>query len=715
MCFLGGCMKKTFYFVAFATIGLLQNFSYVPQASAQASIRLSDSYVHPDYIEVEQIRDTKSIIVIRKQDIEQKGYTTISDVLKDIPSINVNTTGLGDIDIRGQGEGQSVRNIQVLLDGAPITILTNHPLSSNYDVVPVEQIEKIEIIPGGGSVLYGSGASGGIINITTTAKTRKKHKNTFSLEQNSDGARYNLNIGGKIKAKTNFDVAYAKLRRDLYFVDTYRNSEYFSLATCYDVSKKEDIRLNYSHLDEKSQYIANINAYKLKFLGKNYRPPIKEQILGLDKDGHKIIKLRRDYLIGDRNLDTLTINYQKKIDDKWSFSNDFFYNQGTYRNIQDEYKKMDHSARGVRLKADYNYGKKNTLLLGLDYYTHKANIAYDDYKTVNRKKQIFKKHPLHFYYEKKIGAIYLLNVLKNGKYSFTQGLRKESLAWHYDKLAAKTAGKDKYTRLNTAAEISLAYHYNQTGKVYARYEHGYTSPDGVQITDDRPIDGEIQLAKTLAEDEHFNIYEIGMRDKIGMSTINLTLFASNTNNQMNRFFFLSEAGFVRQTMNLLQTHRQGVELSLMQKLGKMTLEESYAYLYGHSDYNANGRKFIKEHEDFIGSVDWTRSGLMKVPRHKASIKLQYDVDDRFNFGIDYIFFGSYNNFFQDADKADHGIVSSHALVDVNLKYKARSDMEFYGGVTNLFDKKYYENVGQGFYTIIPGRTRTIFGAMKYTF
>lgn len=105
--------------------------------TAKETIRLNDSYVRPDYVEVEKLRDTKQIIVITKKDMEEKGYKTISDVLKDQPSINVGTTGWGQIDIRGQGSDQAARNIQVLIDGAPVTTMVNHPLPNNYDYVPV--------------------------------------------------------------------------------------------------------------------------------------------------------------------------------------------------------------------------------------------------------------------------------------------------------------------------------------------------------------------------------------------------------------------------------------------------------------------------------------------------------------------------------------------------------------------------------------------------
>ena len=68
------------------------------KGSPEQSIRLKDSYVRPDYVEVEKMRDTKQIIVITKKDLEEKGYKSISDVLKDTPSINVGATGWGQVD-----------------------------------------------------------------------------------------------------------------------------------------------------------------------------------------------------------------------------------------------------------------------------------------------------------------------------------------------------------------------------------------------------------------------------------------------------------------------------------------------------------------------------------------------------------------------------------------------------------------------------------------
>lgn len=105
--------------------------------SDSAGIELADTVVRPDYIEIERLANTKEIIVLTKEQLQQQGNRTMTDALRKIPSVNVNTAGLNSIDIRGQGSATVESNLQVLIDGAPITSITSHPFSMSYDVIPV--------------------------------------------------------------------------------------------------------------------------------------------------------------------------------------------------------------------------------------------------------------------------------------------------------------------------------------------------------------------------------------------------------------------------------------------------------------------------------------------------------------------------------------------------------------------------------------------------
>ena len=67
------------------------------------------------------------------------------------------------------------RNHQVLIliDGIPVTDASGISLSYDLRLLPVEQIESIEIMKGASSTLYGSGASTGVINITLKKAGKK--------------------------------------------------------------------------------------------------------------------------------------------------------------------------------------------------------------------------------------------------------------------------------------------------------------------------------------------------------------------------------------------------------------------------------------------------------------------------------------------------------------------------------------------------------------
>lgn len=131
----------------------------------------------------QNIKDAAATIsVITKEELEKKSYRDISDALKNVPGINVSGSGANKtISIRGMGSEYTL----YLIDGKPVQ--GNDAFNPNGGVVgapinflpPLEAIERIEVIRGPASSLYGSDAMGGVINIIT-----KKHmdKATASIK-----------------------------------------------------------------------------------------------------------------------------------------------------------------------------------------------------------------------------------------------------------------------------------------------------------------------------------------------------------------------------------------------------------------------------------------------------------------------------------------------------------------------------------------------------
>lgn len=99
--------------------------------------------------------------VITAQDIAARNVTSITEALQTSAGIYMNPVAGGGITMRGYGS----TDILVLVDGQPMNSGWNGEM--NWEMVPVEQVERVEIVRGGSSSLYGGRAVGGVINITT--------------------------------------------------------------------------------------------------------------------------------------------------------------------------------------------------------------------------------------------------------------------------------------------------------------------------------------------------------------------------------------------------------------------------------------------------------------------------------------------------------------------------------------------------------------------
>ena len=96
-------------------------------------------------------------------DIESSGARTLDEVIDLLPGVyvRIGNSGTPRVDIRGF----RTRHVILLLDGIPF----NSTYDGQFDptTIPVENIAEVKVVTGAGSVLYGPGGNGGIINIIT--------------------------------------------------------------------------------------------------------------------------------------------------------------------------------------------------------------------------------------------------------------------------------------------------------------------------------------------------------------------------------------------------------------------------------------------------------------------------------------------------------------------------------------------------------------------
>ena len=151
---------------------------FLPAANVSATeegVQLKEMVVTATRTEKEQQDVTQSVTVITAEDIKKSGATTAAAVIERTSGVEVNDYGargsLNNISIRGANYQQ----VLVLLDGRRMNSASAGGFDMSNLPVLVDDIDRIEIVRGPSSALYGSDAVGGVVNIitkkTTTAET----------------------------------------------------------------------------------------------------------------------------------------------------------------------------------------------------------------------------------------------------------------------------------------------------------------------------------------------------------------------------------------------------------------------------------------------------------------------------------------------------------------------------------------------------------------
>lgn len=116
-----------------------------------------------------------SISVLSQEKLQQRAAPDITEALRTVPGVNVGfgSDGTRGISMRGMGSGYTL----ILIDGKRVNagLTTLRHYNGDLDWIPVDAIERVEIVRGPMSTLYGSDALGGVVNIIT-----KKSKDSWT-------------------------------------------------------------------------------------------------------------------------------------------------------------------------------------------------------------------------------------------------------------------------------------------------------------------------------------------------------------------------------------------------------------------------------------------------------------------------------------------------------------------------------------------------------
>ncbi|MDQ2872265.1 MAG: TonB-dependent receptor plug domain-containing protein, partial [Candidatus Eremiobacteraeota bacterium] len=116
---------------------------------------------------------TRTTYVVGRDEIERRGYRTVGDALAQLPGVEITRYGPIGQNVSYGIRGSSSSQVLVLVNGLPAP--GEFANSVQLGTASTAGVRRIEVVEGGGSTLYGSGAIGGIINVITDAQHAPPH------------------------------------------------------------------------------------------------------------------------------------------------------------------------------------------------------------------------------------------------------------------------------------------------------------------------------------------------------------------------------------------------------------------------------------------------------------------------------------------------------------------------------------------------------------
>lgn len=187
--------KPLFYLLVCGTLAC-------PEASARKIV-----------IEASRIEPSRSTTIITSEEIKDSGATTVADLLRDIPGVEVARQGPVGQNTNAFIRGARSESTLVLIDGAEVNDIMSPGAGYDFSTLSADNVDRIEVYRGPQSIRFGAGALGGVINIVTREGNPGLQTHTSVEAGSYNTLKTNLGIsGGSDKLRTT--LSYENLDSD---------------------------------------------------------------------------------------------------------------------------------------------------------------------------------------------------------------------------------------------------------------------------------------------------------------------------------------------------------------------------------------------------------------------------------------------------------------------------------------------------------------------
>lgn len=668
-------------------------------AASGSAVELSSLEITSSRTSSNLVPQARQVSVIEREQLEQlrQGSDSLATILaKSVPGMADSSRTITDY-----GQTLRGRTMLVLVDGVPLN--TNRDSSRNLANIDPALIERVEVIRGS-SAIYGAGATGGIISITTRpagGETRAQTSLTAvsplsrlgsdglggQLQQHFSGSQgqvdYAMDLGARhIGASYDANgkrIAPEPSQGDLFDANTWNIGGKLGLR----IDEQQRIQLSASHYnaDQDSDYTSDPSV-ALQPPGSVAARPLS----GLSLDEQNQIKntlLNLEYAHAD--ILGSSLNAQLYYRDYFTRFTPFDARGVATRGRNVDQVMQNSEVFGSRLTLRTPLGSDTELLWGGDFNHERSDMPIDifDPRVFDASGgRVFEKiGKLDYMPElttRSLGGFAQLQHKINEQWALEGGVRYEYATARYGDfvpLSESTAvtpvtvkgGEVNYDAL--LSNLSLTYSPVTGQELYAAFSQGFQLPDiGVQVRNARRG---FDIDSSNLEPVKTNNYELGWRGSVGEQTLaGLALF-----------YTTSKLGDV-------QSFNNGLILTRTQER-IYGIEGNADWLSADERWGVGGTFSWLKGREKPDNGDWQDMTGYRIPPLKLTAYLQYAPDQDWSHRAQVTWFDSHDYRLDGVASFGRRKVDGYATVDLISQYRLSADDQVSVGIQNLFNRDYY--------------------------